>query len=224
MKKEIKNFNAVFENDPQYYDQLRSGYLSKKREKFISKYINHDKIIRIAEIGCGTGGLIWELSNRFSNKSFTGIDALVQYTKFSEKKYKKNNLNFLTENIEEDIPKNNYDLIYSIDVLHHLKNIKLGYKNIINSLKADGLWIIMEPNSANLYIRYSQWIKNDEKNFDKKFLEKNVHAQKNKIIKKLYYLLLPAAIKKPSLILQKMESMLEKHKYLGTSVIYIIQK
>lgn len=59
--------------------------------KALSKYIKNDEI-KVLDLGCGTGELIFELKNKFNNFEITGIDFSEKMLEISKKEIPQPNI------------------------------------------------------------------------------------------------------------------------------------
>jgi len=97
------------------------------------------------EIGCGPGILISKLKTKFPSLDLEGIEPFSrgfsskdEYRNFDNKVH-----NVMYENF---IPEKKYDLIYSINVLEHVKNWKHLLNYSFKHLKAGGKAVFLFPN------------------------------------------------------------------------------
>jgi cyclopropane fatty-acyl-phospholipid synthase-like methyltransferase len=101
----------------------------------IDKYIGKKAIV--LEIGCGSGELLYKLSERY-DCYWRGIDP------FSLEK-KDNKIQILNISAEDiDSLKENYDIIFSIRSFHHIKNINEFIKGLRKKLKKNGVFILVD--------------------------------------------------------------------------------
>ena len=140
---------------PNYDDIDDYGSLIDKSKKNIftdklDKEIDFNS--KILEVGCGTGQLTNFLA-RYSREVY-GIDLSKGSLLLAEKFRKENNIDrsfFLRMDVFNILFKENiFDIVISNGVLHHTKDAKLAFKNIIKYLKPNGYVII------GLYHRYGR--------------------------------------------------------------------
>lgn len=105
---------------------------------------------RVLEIGCGEGGF----RDSFSREvEYWGIEP-----NFEAYKVAKNNLykiyNNTYEEVEGSIPNDYFDLIVCNDVIEHMVDHDIFFKNIKDKMKKDGRLLISVPNVRYIYNLY----------------------------------------------------------------------
>ena len=149
-----KNYSSI-ESNVELFNEL------KKRRPFlnyiIKNYFPINKSIKILDIGCGYGGLLY-FAQKLGYKNSFGFDISLSQVKIS-KLLKINNI--ILSSFENYFKNNNnkYDLIVMLDVIEHLekKKIKLYFDKIKNSLTSNGRIIIHTNNSVSPFfgnVRY----------------------------------------------------------------------
>jgi len=201
------------------YDIIRSGHQLMKRFEIIESVIKKYKhsISKISEFGCGSGKMAFLLAKKFTDKEFLASDVREDFIEYAKNKYKLKNLRFKLFDLEKETIKKKFDFIYTIDVIHHLRNQKRAIENIYNGLKKDGLWLTIEPNSLNPYIFLTHKLAQDENTFKHRFL------RKYKILMKGYTIFFPHYFK-VNAFMRCVEEKVEKFPLFGGSVYHLIQK
>ena len=120
--------------DPQFYERIIDLGLTFG--------VGYDEK-RIADIGCGTGGLLKALKNRFRPRSLTGFE-------YSEKaidiaRSQVPNVEFLYFDIYEGSARC-FDVIFCVEVLEHLLHPDTALRNIIGMLADSGTLLVTVPN------------------------------------------------------------------------------
>lgn len=122
------------EKDNSYYSHERSELLN-----LIPEYAR-----TVLEIGCGTGNLGKLIKQRQSCEIY-GIELDKNAAKIAESKLDKIYSGFVEDYIEI-LPQNYFDCIILADVLEHLKTPEPVLKELLKSLKDDGLILVSIPN------------------------------------------------------------------------------
>ena len=110
---------------------------------------------KVLDIGCGWGSSSILLSNLFNKVHAIDISSTsILKAKKNIDLNQKNNIKLEEFDAENLNIKNTYDFIYSWGVIHHSENPTIIYKNMFNSLKEDGSFMIMVYNRSLVY-----WLK-----------------------------------------------------------------
>lgn len=100
----------------------------------------------ILEIGCGTGGIL----NNISKVPGTGIDISDKMIEEAKKLYPQHT--FICEKIEKLTIENSFSTIIMADVVEYIKDLNKTFNNIYSLLRKDGTLIITTPNPSWRYI------------------------------------------------------------------------
>jgi 2-polyprenyl-3-methyl-5-hydroxy-6-metoxy-1,4-benzoquinol methylase len=123
----------------------------KEAEKYAIRELTNHKERTIVEIGCGKGVILLRLAKKFKDNTFIGIDINKTELKIAnsmKKKEKIKNVHFYHANIF-NYNHNPFDIVISIEVLEHIKDVDAFLGKINNLLKIDGTLILSTPNKSN---------------------------------------------------------------------------
>lgn len=140
------------------YLQHESFYAQLNVFTELSRVVNSYENLNVLELGCGSGLLSIALaqigcsvtSSNFYGSTEQNIQDLLNESGFNH------SVRFIQQNLEEDtykFEKNYYDVVFAVDVLEHVKNVKSLFLNTYNCLKPNGLLIVYTPNYARLNVR-----------------------------------------------------------------------
>ncbi|KGA20888.1 hypothetical protein GM51_4790 [freshwater metagenome] len=224
-------FNGKFDNDEKRYFKIRNSLLVTDRIEVISKFIKPKTIHEeIFEIGSGTGNLILELAIKYPNKNFVGMDPLKNYVKhcIQESKNRKiYNVAFINDRVE-NLDKYNQlnqkiSTILTVDTLHHIEDLNIALTRISPISKRKTLWVIIEPNVHNLYIRLYHYLKSGEKNFHQEEFIKKASKNNWTLVTKKYFYLIPIKFRKFR-ILEIIEKKFKVPRFMAGSVLIVLER
>lgn len=224
-----KNMKKYNERTVSKYDFIRSGHLLERRFEIVKNLLEKFREPKtrpleiIGEIGSGPGRLSYLLANYFKNSQIETYDANEKFIDYAKKNFSKENLNYQILDIEKTKLPKEVDFLVTIDILHHLNNLDLAIKNITDSIKKNGGWVVVEHNIYNPYIFLFQLLAKNEGLFSQSYAEK-LFLKYFQILEKKYALLIHSFIKNPPNLLKYFEKKLENNKILGGSVIYFLKK
>jgi len=138
-------------------DYIRSRVQHYK--SYLLKFLPENKDAYILEVGCGMGFALLALKE-LGYKNSEGIDTSKQQIESAKNK----GLNVHLVEPNNEFLENNedkYDLIYSLDVLEHIKKeYQIPFvRSVYNALKKDGKFICTVPNANSILA--SRWLYND---------------------------------------------------------------
>ncbi len=196
--KVIKNVISLkvkdqYEDNP--YPRYQNIALKQNKDKpidFFNKLdlrVNNDKVINWKNIdvlvaGCGTGQHALTTATKFQNSFITAIDLSANSLSYAKRKAEEleiKNIEFVQMDIL-DIEKigQNYDIIESVGVLHHMENPYNGLEKLYNVLNKHGL--IMIGLYSKIARQHIERIRLDIKKLKIKINEINLKNFREKII------------------------------------------
>jgi SAM-dependent methyltransferase len=160
-------------NSNQNFKQKPNRYMGKPRKKdfydiFLDK-INNNKIKSVLELGCATGDFLYYLPDNIKG---TGIDISKVLIKEANKSRKKDNLNFICEDLFKYNPATMPDLVVMtgflctflkfqsvIDKALSLSKRFVFINDFINNFNVDCKYSFRENDEDNFQIPYNIWSK-----------------------------------------------------------------
>ena len=151
-----KDFQDNFYKSLKVNKDIAFGYQKERRLQiinYIERKLNFNfkkKNIKIAEFGCGTGYFSAYILRKFQNIKLDlydissslnpVIDEVMAISNVSKDRY-----NFYSCDINKDLIKKKYDIVFMCGALHHSYNLKKYFNAIKKSLNSNGLLICQEP-------------------------------------------------------------------------------
>jgi 2-polyprenyl-3-methyl-5-hydroxy-6-metoxy-1,4-benzoquinol methylase len=103
--------------------------------------------IKILDVGCGSGRAINLMAKTFPSSHFTGYDfsnEAIQNAKNESAKLSLSNVTFEKQDVANFDHQEQFDLITAFDAIHDQANPEKVLKNIRNSLKSDGIFLMQD--------------------------------------------------------------------------------
>ncbi len=116
--------------------------------------------LRVLDVGCYYGGAMFHFLHKYRAKNmlFHGIDIdpiKIAYAKDLQKHMKnkttQKHIGFSVLNIEQEKPKETYDIIICIETIEHVHDVKTTLQNMYAALNPNGLLVISTPNKNNQF-------------------------------------------------------------------------
>lgn len=122
------------------------------RTIYLQKYLRRFRFARVLDAGCGPGQFIFYLTQKYPRTKFAGYDLSEQdIGKCQDKKQELqlDNVQFKQLDLFELNEEEQYDLIYTIDVLEHIVGNLEVIRNLDRALKEKGILYLAMPNEKN---------------------------------------------------------------------------
>jgi len=138
------------------------------RTIYLKKYIRQFQFTQVLDAGCGPGQFTLYLAKKYPRAKFTGYDLSEEDIKRcleSKEALQLNNVKFKLLDLFELSEKEEFDLIYTIDVLEHIVGNMKVIINLDRTLKKGGILYIAMPNEKDhrflfpdkFHRRYAEW-------------------------------------------------------------------
>lgn len=102
----------------------------------------------ILDAGSGDGTYAIRLGQRLKDSMIIGIEIIPEYVQIANSKLQQakiNNVSFIEGDITKSLGGERFDLIYSVDVMEHIQDDMIVFKNFYNALKSNGILILHVP-------------------------------------------------------------------------------
>lgn len=136
------------------------------------------------------------------------------------------NVEYLLSDITEGGLTAQYDVVYSIDALHHIHEPRAFLRAVREVMNETARWLIIKPNIYHPYIHYQQDRMRrrdlDEDQFRPWAFAPLFRASGFTVHARRYALLFPGFIKQLPWPLRRLEDRLERRRFLGGNVVYLL--
>jgi trans-aconitate methyltransferase len=182
----------------------------------------------VLEIGCGPGGLLAQLASEHPEAELVGTDSDSRMIDYARAHHVRENLGYELADFAETRPSVIADFAYSIDVLHHVHDLKAFLSGVQQALRSGATWLAIEPNVFHPYIFWSQRRMRraglDEDHFRPWVVEPKLRGAGFAVRDRRYAFLFPGCVGRVPRALVRLESALERLRPIGGSVVYGLER
>jgi len=183
---------------------------------------------QILEIGCGPGGLLAELASEHPEAEFFGLDVEPKMIVHAREHHSRENVRFELVDLGRDRPDVSGEFAYSIDVLHHVRDLGAFLAGLRAVLRRGATWLAIEPNVFHPYIFWSQARMRragfEEDHFRPWVAEPELRAAGFEVSDRRYALFFPGWIERVPAAVAWIEPVVERFRLLGGSVVYLLER
>ncbi|MCX5806894.1 MAG: class I SAM-dependent methyltransferase [Proteobacteria bacterium] len=155
-------------------DYIRNLYFMKTIQK-----LPFNRFAYVLDAGCGDGHHALNMAKRFPSVRVTGLDVSAP----TKAEIFPPNLFFASQNLLELFDYQQYDFIYSIDVLEHIPNNIIVMKNFYQALKRSGYLYLHMPDKSvekrifpeRLFYDFDKWEK--EEHIGERYILEEIEKQ-----------------------------------------------
>jgi len=120
------------------YDHRWQKFLALSQSNVLQNWPqNLPENARILDLGCGTGSMLAQIHDQYPDYRLTGVDCSNDMLKIARENVP--NANFIEADIENiDLPHKGFDVVLSLNILHHLNDQKSHLETLKKLAKPDG--------------------------------------------------------------------------------------
>lgn len=215
-----------FELTPSQYEAQRQGHLQRRRAAIVGADVatrarDGDLVV---ELGCGPGDILADVARAHPGVEFLGLDidrGMVEHARFA---HEASNLTFRETDVADGCLDLHACVVFSIDVLHHVHELRPFVGAVSALLGRTGWWTVIEPNSRNPYIWLHQERMRraglDEDHFHRGPFEREVARSGLRVARRTTAFAFPGFVRSVPSPLAWAEARLERVPLLGGSVVY----
>ena len=137
-----EGLEAFYSNREAVESYLDPAFYERNIDLLLTFGVGYDEK-RIADIGCGTGGLLKALKSRFRPRSLTGFEYSEKAIDIARSKVPE--VEFCYFDIYEGSARC-FDVIFCVEVLEHLLHPDAALRNVIGMLADSGTVLVTVPN------------------------------------------------------------------------------
>ena len=215
-----------FNLSPAEYEATRVGHLHDRRRHLVDDALSlrPEPPRDVLELGCGAGTLLAQLAAQYPDTRFHGVDVDDRMVAYANDHYAGPNISFNHGAVGALPDGDAFDVVYSIDVIHHFHRHLEEFRAVRRVLRHGGLWLAVEPNIWHPYVTLQQErmrrAGHDEDHLRPWAIEPLFSQAGLAVVSRSYLHLLPATTRRVPRWLASAERRLERVKCLGGSVVY----
>jgi len=220
----VARFSSHFDTPPAEYERGRAGHLQRRRVEVILRAIDSYGAKVIAELGCGTGAVLRAVASQRPLLDLDGFDidrGLLDFA--AEAASHLPNVAVARADVGRDVLPRRYDMVFSIDTIHHLHDHQVAFRSIRANLNPSGTWLAIEPNIWHPYITLQQERMRraglDEDHFRPWRLLPLLEAAGFRTTSRRYLHALPGGIDRVPRPVARLERLVERLPAVGASVV-----
>jgi len=152
-----------------FYNFFPSAHISTFiRFLYLKRFLKNKSFSKILDAGCGPGLFTFFLAKRFPQAQVIGCDISRDDIEFCNREKinrKIDNVSFVCYDLFELKENEEYDFIYSIDVLEHILGNQKVIENIYHALQSEGIFYLAMPSEKDhryvlperFFRKYIEW-------------------------------------------------------------------
>ena len=156
-----------YRNLKKYFNGKDENLIRKDSPDTLRKHLRHyeimmgdlliqKNIIKVLDLGCGDGKILYEFSKLYPEKSFVGIDLSDKNISIANQKYKSKNINYFAGNILDFDLKliDTFDIVYSFSFIQYFeaKDMKCLIEQLSKIMKKGSTLVHMSiPDKDHIY-------------------------------------------------------------------------
>lgn len=111
----------------------------------VKKLLPPNAGVKLLDFGCGNGHLLREVVKARPDFRIYGVDISTEALKIATNRVPRGVFRFISDDQRIPFPNNSFDIILALDVLEHLYDTKMAFKELARVLKPNGTLIITVP-------------------------------------------------------------------------------
>jgi 2-polyprenyl-3-methyl-5-hydroxy-6-metoxy-1,4-benzoquinol methylase len=137
-----EGLNEFYSDKATVESYLDPGFYERLIDLLASHGVDYEQK-RVADVGCGTGGLLNALKLRAATKSLTGFEYSENALGIARSQV--SGVEFCSFDIYEGSPRE-FDVVFCVEVLEHLLHPDKALRNVVSMVAAGGAALLTVPN------------------------------------------------------------------------------
>jgi 2-polyprenyl-3-methyl-5-hydroxy-6-metoxy-1,4-benzoquinol methylase len=137
-----EGLNAFYSDEEAVKSYLDPGFYHRLINLLRSHGVDYEQK-RVADVGCGLGGLLNALKTRFQTQSLTGLEYSEKALEIARAEVPE--VEFCYFDVYEGSPRK-FDVIFCVEVIEHLLHPEKALRSVIRMLDESGVALVTVPN------------------------------------------------------------------------------
>jgi 2-polyprenyl-3-methyl-5-hydroxy-6-metoxy-1,4-benzoquinol methylase len=221
--------SSHFELDPGEYERRREGHMQRRRKEFVEGALRARVIPGglVVELGCGPGALVASLAEAWPDLRFLGLDIDEAMIEYARRKHAASNLSFETADLESEAPDAEAQVIFSVDLVHHVHELDSFLRNVAGLFAPGGRWVLAEPNVFHPYVFLLQERMRrrglDEDHFRPWRFQGALQRAGLVVERRRTAFAVPGWVQSVAGPVERVERVVERVPFLGGSIVYVVR-
>jgi trans-aconitate methyltransferase len=221
--------SSHFELPPSEYERRRAGHMQRRRQELVSEALRAraPSGTLAVELGCGPGALIASLADERPDLRFLGLDVDERMIEHAQRAHAAPNLSFAVADLEAEAPAVEAQIVFSVDLVHHVHDLDAFLRNVTGLLTPGGTWVLAEPNVFHPYVFLLQERMRrrglDEDHFRPWRFETGLRRAGLTVERKRTAFAVPGWVQRVPQPVARVERVAERVPFLGGSVVYVVR-
>ena len=168
----------------------------------------------VVEMGCGPGDVVSRVARMYPEVRFLGLDVDAAMVAHARTVHSAPNLTFDQGDITEGRLEVDARMVFGIDVLHHVHDLRRCVEVVAGLLDRDSWWSVIEPDSRNPYIWLHQERMRraglDEHHFARRRFEAEVRRSGLRVVRRTTAFVVPGSFGSVPGAVARLERVLER--------------
>jgi trans-aconitate methyltransferase len=202
--------------------------MQRRRQELVEDYLHRAQPgALVIELGCGPGALVSSVAVARPALRFLGLDVDEAMIDHARRAHVAPNLSFEVADLETEAPHVEAQVLFSVDLVHHVHDQDAFLRNVAGLLAPGGTWVVAEPNIFHPYVFFLQERMRrrglDEDHFRPWRFRSALRRAGLAVERWRTAFAVPGWVQTVPRPLERVERVAERVPFLGGSVVYVVR-
>ncbi len=202
--------------------------MQRRRQELVAEILRRAELeALVVELGCGPGALVASLADAHSELRFLGLDIDESMIEHARRTHVAANLSFEVADLEVGAPSVAADVLFSVDLVHHVHDHDAFLRNVAGLLGPGGTWVLAEPNVFHPYVFVLQERMRrrglDEDHFRPWRFQAALRRAGLVVERRRTAFAVPGWVRSVPRPVARVERVVERVPFLGGSIVYVVR-